>query len=219
MSLLVWNYQGLGGSWTVQHLGWRIQDNKPSLDFLSETKCSCCLIESLKRKYDMYGFSIPSRGRSGGLAILWMKLVNAQLQKFSHNHVDLFVQLAEGLNWWRFTGIYGKLDNSKRDLTRNLLARLSAQSSRPWIFTVSGLSDIGFSGSSFTWSNRHIFQNTVLARLDRACANVGWSQLFPETMVSHIPVNYSDHKSLLIRLVDSQGYVPRSSRPSRFEAT
>ncbi|KAK4389861.1 hypothetical protein Sango_2323100 [Sesamum angolense] len=198
----------------------------------------------------MYGFSVPSRGRSGGLAVLWVKLVNAQLQKFSHNHVDFSVQLAEGLNWWRFTGIYGKLDNSKRDLTWNLLARLSAQSSRPWICTgdfneilarsekcgspprpnwqiqnfkralsVSGLSDIGFSGSLFTWSNRHIFPNTVLAWLDRACANMGWSQLFPETMVSHIQVNCSNHKALLIRLVDSQGYVPRSSRPWRFEAT
>ncbi|KAL0458750.1 UNVERIFIED_CONTAM: hypothetical protein Slati_0502200 [Sesamum latifolium] len=119
--------------WTVQHLGQLIRDNNPSLVFLLETKCSCRFIDSLKRRFDMYGFCVSSKGRSGGLAILWVKSVSVQLQSFSHNHVDTSVQLEECQDWWRFTGIYGESDNSKRGLTWNLLARLRAQSDRSWL--------------------------------------------------------------------------------------
>ncbi|KAL0297736.1 UNVERIFIED_CONTAM: hypothetical protein Sradi_6825700 [Sesamum radiatum] len=44
------------------------------------------------------------------------------------------VQLEEGQGWWRFTGIYGEPDNSKHELTWNLLARLRAQSDRSCLF-------------------------------------------------------------------------------------
>ncbi|KAK4397861.1 hypothetical protein Sango_1261600 [Sesamum angolense] len=38
----------------------------------------------------------------------------------------------------------------------------------------SGLTHIGCSGTPYTWSNRHIFPNTVMEHLDRAYANLGW---------------------------------------------
>ncbi|KAL0356430.1 UNVERIFIED_CONTAM: hypothetical protein Sradi_4089900 [Sesamum radiatum] len=39
----------------------------------------------------------------------------------------------DNLEWWRFTGIYGELDTSKRDRTWNLLSRLHSQSHRAWL--------------------------------------------------------------------------------------
>ncbi|KAL0295205.1 UNVERIFIED_CONTAM: LINE-1 retrotransposable element O protein [Sesamum radiatum] len=78
--------------------------------------------------------------------------------------------------------------------------------------------DIGFSGDPFTWCNRHASPSTVYERLDRACANMDWSQLFPEALVSHLPMSRSDHKALLIKLKDCQRVPPRLSRPWRFEA-
>ncbi|KAL0287986.1 UNVERIFIED_CONTAM: hypothetical protein Scaly_2748400 [Sesamum calycinum] len=70
MSLLVWNFQGLGGPWTVQSLGNIIRNTHPALVFLAETKCSSRQIDSLKRRFDLHGISMDSRGRSGGLAVL-----------------------------------------------------------------------------------------------------------------------------------------------------
>ncbi|KAK4407708.1 hypothetical protein Sango_0351800 [Sesamum angolense] len=55
------------------------------------------------------------------------------LQNFSRNHIDVSVQLDESLDWWRFTGIYGEPDISKRDHTWNLLSHLHNQSNRAWI--------------------------------------------------------------------------------------
>ncbi|KAL0412614.1 UNVERIFIED_CONTAM: LINE-1 retrotransposable element O protein [Sesamum radiatum] len=43
-------------------------------------------------------------------------------------------------------------------------------------------------------------------------------QLFPDVSVTHLPVNCSDHKALLLRLSDAQVFVRQNSRPWRFEA-
>ncbi|KAK4387745.1 hypothetical protein Sango_2381100 [Sesamum angolense] len=98
-----------------------------------ETKCPSSRIEAIKRSFDMNGVCVPAQGKSGGLALLWLKSVTVLLQNFSRNHIDVSVQLDENLDWWRFTGIYGEPDTSKRDRTRNLLSRLHNQSNRAWI--------------------------------------------------------------------------------------
>ncbi|KAL0301650.1 UNVERIFIED_CONTAM: hypothetical protein Sradi_6441800 [Sesamum radiatum] len=249
MNLLVWNCQGLGGPWTIQHLGSLIRDNNPSLVVLAETKCSTSRIEYLKRKFDMYGLCVPSRGKSGGLASLWPKQVNVLLQSFSHHHIDVSVQLLDSPFWWRFTGLYGEPDTGQREITWKLLSRLHDQSRRAWFCAgdfneildqsekLGGpprpmwqirkfrealeqceLVDLGFAGTPFTWLNRHSEPNTVYERLDRACANLGWSQLFPDTSIEHVPVNCSDHVDLVICLMDKPQYAERSIRPWRFEA-
>ncbi|KAL0399531.1 UNVERIFIED_CONTAM: hypothetical protein Sradi_2296400 [Sesamum radiatum] len=73
-------------------------------------------------------------------------------------------------------------------------------------------------GSPFTWTNRHPHPHTVHERLDRACVSQGWSQLFPDASVTHLHVNCSDHKALLVRLEDTPIFSSHRSRPWRFEA-
>ncbi|KAL0361676.1 UNVERIFIED_CONTAM: putative mitochondrial protein [Sesamum radiatum] len=133
MSVLAWNCRGLGGPWSIRTLGTLIRDNNPSLVFLAETKCSSRLVESLKRKFDMHGIGVSAHGRSGGLAVFWVKSANVQLQSYSQHHIDLSVQLEGGQPFWRFTGVYGEPDTSKRETTWNLLSRLHAQSCRAWL--------------------------------------------------------------------------------------
>ncbi|KAL0462661.1 UNVERIFIED_CONTAM: hypothetical protein Slati_0153700 [Sesamum latifolium] len=226
-----------------------LRDNNPALVFLAETKCSSRLIESLKWKFDLYGFCVPATGKSGGLAILWVKSVSVQMQSFSRYHIDLSVQLDVELPIWRFTGIYGELETSKRSRTWQLLSRLYSQSCQAWIYAgdynelldtsekqggpprpswqmrnfrqaleACELHDVGCTRDPFTWSNRYISPRTVLERLDRACANMGWSHLFPNAMVTHLPVTCSDHKALLIQLEEGPRVVQKCSRSWRFEA-
>ncbi|KAL0425617.1 UNVERIFIED_CONTAM: putative mitochondrial protein [Sesamum radiatum] len=76
----------------------------------------------------------------------------------------------------------------------------------------------GFTGTPFTWCNGHSLPTTLRERLDRACANMEWSRLFPNVSVKHEPVNYSDHVVLIIRLTDIPDYSSRVARPWRFEA-
>ncbi|KAK4410308.1 hypothetical protein Sango_0103800 [Sesamum angolense] len=73
-----------------------------------------------------------------------------------------------------------------------------------------------------SYSQNHIdlqlVPHTVYERLDRACANIGWSQMYLEASVSHLPQTYSDHKVLSINLL-AQAEGPQSwSHPWRFEA-
>ncbi|KAK4387777.1 hypothetical protein Sango_2384300 [Sesamum angolense] len=133
MSLLVWNCQGLGNPMTVKGLRDLLRVNNPHLVFLAETKCSSSQIEALKRRLNMFGCCVDSKGRSGGLALLWQKSIEVQLQSFSSYHMDVSVRLNEAGDWWRFTGIYGEPDTGKRSEFWNLLCRLHHQSVRPWL--------------------------------------------------------------------------------------
>lgn len=47
------------------------------------------------------------------------------------------------------------------------------------------LTDLGYDGNRYSWSNNREVPNTVRCRLDRACANSAWSALFPESYVEH----------------------------------
>ncbi|KAL0409588.1 UNVERIFIED_CONTAM: hypothetical protein Sradi_1893200 [Sesamum radiatum] len=102
----------------------------------------------------MHCVGVPTRGKSGGLALLWSRALE---------QCELF--------------------------------------------------DLGYTGPPLTWCNRHCTPNTMNEQLDRACTNVGWSQLFPEASVWHVTMNCSDHMALVIGLVDRPVYLNRSTRP------
>ncbi|KAL0303975.1 UNVERIFIED_CONTAM: hypothetical protein Sradi_6265600 [Sesamum radiatum] len=174
----------------------------------------------------MYGVSVDSRGKSGGFALLWRKSVDVLVQSFSRHHIYISVRLNETQVWWRFMGIHREPETCNRDITWNILSKLSKQSNRPWV-CAGDFNEIidqsekagGFSGEIFTWSNRHSFPDTVLERLDRACATLSWSQMFSSTQVTHVPMSCSDHQVLLIRLQSARSLSKGRFRPWRFEAT
>lgn len=60
------------------------------------------------------GLVVPSRGKSGGLAMLWKEEVKLDIQTYSSSHVDAWVNGGDTVGWWHLTGFYGELDMSKR---------------------------------------------------------------------------------------------------------
>ncbi|KAL0423118.1 UNVERIFIED_CONTAM: putative mitochondrial protein [Sesamum radiatum] len=82
-----------------------------------ETKCHSFGIERVKKHLNMHGLAVDSIGKGGGLALLWDKEVFVDLVSFSRYHMDARVQLREGEDYWRFTGIYGEPDSSKRTVS------------------------------------------------------------------------------------------------------
>ncbi|KAK4382993.1 hypothetical protein Sango_2818900 [Sesamum angolense] len=71
----------------------------------------------------------------------------------------------------------------------------------------SGLTDAGFEGEPFTWSNKRVWR-----RLDRALYSQEWAELFNSTRVSHLPRRLSDHHPLLISTTRTEDKVPSSFR-------
>ncbi|KAK4410283.1 hypothetical protein Sango_0101300 [Sesamum angolense] len=71
----------------------------------------------------------------------------------------------------------------------------------------SGLTDAGFEGEPFTWSNKRVWR-----RLDRVLYSQEWAELFNSTRVSHLPRRLSDHHPLLISATRTEDKVPSSFR-------
>ena len=74
-----------------------------------------------------------------------------------------------------------------------------------------GLSDAGYKGSTYTWSNKQSGRSFIKARLDRVLFNSGWSNLKHVLEVNHLIRGVSDHSPLLVLRRDSAG-----RRVSRF---
>ncbi|KAL0345924.1 UNVERIFIED_CONTAM: hypothetical protein Sradi_4423700 [Sesamum radiatum] len=114
MSYLIWNYQGPGGPWTIRYLQDLVRKHNPLLFFLIETKCNAKKLESIKRSLEMYGVNVDSKGKSGGLALLWSTEVFVNLMGFSSNHIDARVRLYDTKDYWRFIGFYVASDAQDR---------------------------------------------------------------------------------------------------------
>ena len=63
-----------------------------------------------------------------------------------------------------------------------------------------GLVDLGYSGPTFTWSNRQGNDTLVRVRLDRAVVNSAFSALFDDANAENIVTTTTDHFAILIRL-------------------
>lgn len=62
-----------------------------------------------------------------------------------------------------------------------------------------GLSDAGYSGNRFTWTNNRLGSAKILQRLDRAVLNSEWTAVF-NTNVTHLSRTCFDHAPLLIQV-------------------
>jgi hypothetical protein len=64
----------------------------PKVLFLLETKLDCSRMEGVRIKLGFDNvFSVPSLGRSGGLALLWKNEAERGYSKFSQHHIDAHV--------------------------------------------------------------------------------------------------------------------------------
>ncbi|KAL9691774.1 hypothetical protein QQ045_012200 [Rhodiola kirilowii] len=73
-----------------------------------------------------------------------------------------------------------------------------------------GLSDLGYTGNPFTWSNNQQEDSRVWECLDRVLANGQVLSQFPAAQVTHLPRIMSDHCPLLLHTSNP------TPRPSRF---
>jgi hypothetical protein len=65
------------------------------------------------------------------------------------------------------------------------------------------LNDLDFSGQPWTYDNKRKGEQNVKARIDRAIASTGWSDLYPMAKLTHVTSSRSDRFSwsALIRSV------------------
>jgi hypothetical protein len=80
------------------------------------------------------------------------------------------------------------------------------------------LSDIGFIGPKFTWSNSRENQVFIKERLDRGVVNSGWREIFPKAELFVEASTISDHAVLEVCLQGNKHF-RRKEKKFRYEAS
>ena len=82
----------------------------PNFIFLMETKLVVSEMVGIKEGLNRtQGMVIPSKGRSGGHALLWKKELKVDVQSYSDSHIDAIIDQGDDGLQWRLTGFYGNL--------------------------------------------------------------------------------------------------------------
>ncbi|KAF9626561.1 hypothetical protein IFM89_035176, partial [Coptis chinensis] len=76
------------------------------------------------------------------------------------------------------------------------------------------LFDLGFVGSIYTWTNKQNGSHRIWERIDRMMANEAWRSTFSGCRVLHELATTSDHKFLILKLLQDRVMI---RRPFRFE--
>ncbi|KAH9769811.1 reverse transcriptase domain-containing protein [Citrus sinensis] len=235
MRVISWNVRGLGNDRAFRETQKILQIHRPKIMFLCETKMRTGQMQDKGKKLNFDNFfAVSSRGRSGGLALLWKSEIVVDIKSFSQHHIDAVVHSENG-SLWRCTGIYGHSETDQKRHTWTLLRRLVGLLSLPWLCfgdfneilkldektgknyrSVASinefreavhecdLKDSGYNGYPFTWSNRRFGPNLVEERLDRYLCCKTWGSMFHEIAAEHLETWTSDHSPVLM-IVEQRG--------------
>ncbi|XP_021758571.1 uncharacterized protein LOC110723527 [Chenopodium quinoa] len=138
---------------------------------------------------------VDAVGLSGGLFIFWLAPFSVVLVFISPNFVVCKIEVGDVIKFVIF--VYGAPHVADRSDRLNL-----------------GLVTVPFSGPSYTWTNNRIEVDPTFERLDKAYATQDWFIDYPDSIVHHQPILFSDHTTIIFS--DS---LPQDSvrRPYRIE--
>ena len=134
MSVLAWNFQGLGASSVVCTLIEVVKQKNLVVIFLVKVKASIDRMKGFQNKLGFIeGIIFPSDGRSGGLALLWREGMDICFKSCSHSHIDVVVHGESSESPWGVTGFCRHPDTRKSYTSWQLLETLNTQCSLPWL--------------------------------------------------------------------------------------
>ncbi|KAM1209154.1 hypothetical protein ACFX2J_014727 [Malus domestica] len=113
MNILIWNYRRLENPRKVQVLQDIIRQKDPKLVFLCETKCDVSILK--------------------GTGILWADEINLRILSSSECYIDTEVGDIGDKSQWRFMGFYRHLTTVVRSKSWEIMRRLVATCSIPWL--------------------------------------------------------------------------------------
>jgi hypothetical protein len=193
-------------------------------------------------------FGVDRERFGGGLALLWDDSVDIQIQSYSKHHIDCWVDNHTGEScrftgfygdpdtacrhhsWellrrlkgmsnrmWLVMGDFNEITSS--DEKQGKLFRCPSQMAAfREVLNDCSLTDLGFHGYEFTWTNNRNQGECVDERLDRGVATTQWMDLFPGATIQHFVFAFSDHLGLLLNTdTVAHGGHQRKKRRFHFE--
>lgn len=116
---------------------------------------------------------------------------------------------------WFVCGDYNEALWQHEHLSRTMRSETQKSAFRDFLLLCE-LEDLGFSGIPYTYNNGQDGDRNVQVRLDRACADESWRDIFPAAKVSHLASPCSDHSPLLVQLEGVQEHRKKDHSP-RYE--
>ncbi|KAK3211754.1 hypothetical protein Dsin_016460 [Dipteronia sinensis] len=180
---------------------------------------------------------VNSVGRSGGLCLFWSTNVIVDLLSFSPAHIDVSIRHDNILKWrftgfyghpdtalrshsWTLLRRLSKMSNLAwlclgdfneiqfdSEKVGGLRKNWKQMSNFRKAVEDCGLSDMGFRGPIFTWSNKRESSAMISKRLDRGICNKEWDNLYSKSTIHHLDFWGSNHRPLLLKAkgVENQG--------------
>ena len=135
LTVLSWNYCGLGNPATVQRLKEIHRMNSPDITFLMETKNGTNMITKTLEWMAVENFYVvpPITPGGGGLLLSWKKDIDLTVRSASPNYIDTVIHY-KGTTF-QATFVYGEPDHSKRLAVWNELTALQPGTGDPWFLT------------------------------------------------------------------------------------
>ena len=186
--------------------------------------------------------AVEAKGTAGGILVFWdtrkLELVETEIGHFSIT--CMFKNVEDGF-LWAFTGVYGPVKRSKRELFWEELGALKGLWEGPWciggdfnvvlspndrnlvgglshpmrrfneVVNELGLRDLPLQGGPFTWRGGN--GNQRMSRLDRFLVSADWESQFSNVIQRTLPRPVSDHCPMML---DSDG-IKSGPSPFRFE--
>ena len=147
--------------------------------------------------------------------------ISVRMQGVTKNYIDVIIEEEGG---WRFTGIYGEPEWNQKGRTWDAIRSIRGDLTAPWllmgdfneilynsekeggrprtqrqlqafhdVLSECELNYMEFTGDLYTWQRGHIRE-----RLDRAVANIQWSNLFPQSTLINSEMTRSDHRPIVM---------------------
>ncbi|XP_060974042.1 uncharacterized protein LOC115695103 [Cannabis sativa] len=111
MSIISWNFHGLGNPWAQQFLKDLVVQKKPNYLFLCETLAKKDMVERVRVAIGFEGaLAIDCQGKSGGVALLWKDEEDVQVLDYGVSYIDVVICGCDQ-GHWRLMGLYGDLNN------------------------------------------------------------------------------------------------------------
>lgn len=185
---------------------------------------------------------VLARGWFGGLWLLWGPLANLQIIQQNRHYIHAKVNVPAQQRWdlicvygdpahalnkqiWRYIqqvtnqgeavcliGDFNAVANEEEKYGGSQVLNTNNRDFRNFVFET-GLVDLGFKGSAFTWNNQQDTSAAIHERLDRVLCTMPWCQIFPMAYVNHLPRIHSDHAPILLR-TQNRPPIPHNFRVS-----
>ena len=173
-------------------------------------------------------FFVQRINRGGGLVVYWKNEISVDILSSSLNHIDMVINKNTDAAWrftgfygepethkrheswdllrrltqqnslpWLCAGDFNEIVKQSEKLGGRIRPLGQMQLFRD-VLDECGFVDLGFKGSSFTWSKHYRNGVSIWERLDRALASYEWLAKYSGTRVHHVDSTTSDHKFLWI---------------------